>query len=73
MTRVIGTTARGIRGPVVKQGDNLIKIVADSVMNAVKETNYLGGVGDAAGGQVGEPTIPPASLLSPVAVIFPVL
>lgn len=39
MTRVIGTTARGIRGPVVKQGDNLIKIVADSVMNAVKETN----------------------------------
>ncbi|ERJ79726.1 hypothetical protein HMPREF1987_02201 [Peptostreptococcaceae bacterium oral taxon 113 str. W5053] len=39
MTRVIGTTARGVRGPVVKQGDNLIKIVADSVMNAVKETN----------------------------------
>ena len=39
MTRIIGTTARGVRGPVVKQGDNLIKIVADSVMNAVKETN----------------------------------
>lgn len=34
MSRYIGTTVRGIRTPIVKEGDNLIKIVVDSVLKA---------------------------------------
>lgn len=36
MVRAVGTTARGIRAPIVKEGDDLIKIVVDSVLNAAK-------------------------------------
>ena len=39
MTRVIGTVARGVRAPIVKKGDNLVDIVADSVIAASKEEN----------------------------------
>lgn len=37
--RTIGTTARGLRAPIIKEGDDLKKIVIDSVMAAVKEEN----------------------------------
>lgn len=36
MNRTIGTTVRGIRTPIVKEGDNLIDIVVDSVLEAAK-------------------------------------
>ena len=36
MKRFIGTTTRGIRLPIVKQGDNLVDIVFDSVKNAIE-------------------------------------
>lgn len=39
MSRTIGTTARGIRTPIVKEGDDLINIVVDSVLEAVKYEN----------------------------------
>ena len=32
--RLVGTVSRGIRCPIIRQGDNLAKIVADSVLNA---------------------------------------
>ncbi len=32
--RLVGTVSRGIRCPIIRQGDNLAKIVADSVINA---------------------------------------
>ncbi|MEG2893536.1 MAG: coenzyme F420-0:L-glutamate ligase [Clostridium sp.] len=35
MSRLIGTSARGLRAPIVKEGDNLAQIVVDSVMEAV--------------------------------------
>lgn len=40
MSRNIGTIARGIRTPIVKEGDDLINIVVDSVMEAAKNENF---------------------------------
>lgn len=40
MSRTIGTTARGIRTPIVKEGDDLISIVVDSVLEAAKSENF---------------------------------
>jgi len=34
--RRVGTVSRGIRCPIIRQGDNLAKIVADSVLEAAK-------------------------------------
>lgn len=39
MNRTIGTTVRGIRTPIVKEGDDLINIVVDSLLEAVKSEN----------------------------------
>lgn len=39
MTRYIGTTAMGIRAPIIKAGDNLIDIVCDSVLKACENGN----------------------------------
>lgn len=41
MSRTIGTTVRGIRTPVVKEGDDLINIVVDSVLEAIKSENII--------------------------------
>jgi F420-0:gamma-glutamyl ligase len=35
--RTVGTVARGIRAPLVKEGDNIIQIVVNSVLSAAKE------------------------------------
>lgn len=40
MTRLIGTTATGIRLPIVKQGDNLVKIVTDCFIESVNELEF---------------------------------
>lgn len=34
MERVVGTVVRGLRTPIIKQGDDLVDIVVDSVINA---------------------------------------
>lgn len=36
MERVVGTTARGLRAPIINEGDNLEEIVVDTVLNAAK-------------------------------------
>jgi F420-0:gamma-glutamyl ligase len=41
MSRTVGTTVRGIRTPIIKQGDDLINIVVDSVLNAVNAENIV--------------------------------
>ena len=41
MSRAVGTTARGLRAPIIKEGDNLVEIVVDSVMNAVNSDNVV--------------------------------
>ncbi|MBQ9781869.1 MAG: coenzyme F420-0:L-glutamate ligase, partial [Clostridia bacterium] len=38
--RLVGTVSRGIRCPIIRQGDNLAKIVADSVLNASKSEGF---------------------------------
>ena len=40
MSRHVGTTSRGIRLPIIKQGDDLAKIVVDSVLLASKEEPF---------------------------------
>lgn len=34
MSRVVGTCSRGLRAPIIREGDDLVKIVTDSVMQA---------------------------------------
>ena len=36
MNRVVGTCSRGLRAPIIREGDDLVKIVTDSVMQAVE-------------------------------------
>lgn len=38
--RMVGTTSRGIRTPIIKEGDNLANIVVDSVINASKNEEF---------------------------------
>lgn len=40
MERKIGTVSRGIRCPIIRQGDDLAKIVVDSVMDAAKAEGF---------------------------------
>lgn len=45
MVRTIGTAAYGLRAPIVKQGDDLAKIVVDTVLNSgleIKDRDVLG-------------------------------
>lgn len=39
-TRKVGTVSRGIRCPIIRQGDDLAKIVTDSVLDAAKSENF---------------------------------
>ena len=36
MSRMIGTVSRGVRAPIIKSGDDIVKIVTDSVLEAKK-------------------------------------
>lgn len=40
MQRLIGTVSRGIRGPIVKEGDNLRKILVDTFMNCLNNGEF---------------------------------
>ena len=40
MSRCVGTTSRGIRLPIIKQGDDLAKIVTESVLLAAREEPF---------------------------------
>ncbi len=39
MERLIGTVSRGVRAPIIRQGDNIVDIVADSVLAAAESEN----------------------------------
>ena len=41
MSRAIGTSVRGIRTPIVKEGDDLVNIVVDSVLGAIKSEGIV--------------------------------
>ena len=40
MERYTGTVSRGIRTPIIKQGDDLVALVTESVINAAKNENF---------------------------------
>ncbi|HZJ57315.1 MAG TPA: coenzyme F420-0:L-glutamate ligase [Clostridia bacterium] len=40
MVRTVGTTVRGIITPIIKEGDDLVRIVVDSVLRSMKSENY---------------------------------
>ena len=40
MERKVGTVSRGIRGPIIREGDDLAKIVVDSVLDAARSEGY---------------------------------
>ncbi|MBW4827709.1 MAG: coenzyme F420-0:L-glutamate ligase [Clostridiaceae bacterium] len=40
MVRTVGTTVRGIRAPIVKEGDDIVNIVVDSIIKSSKAENY---------------------------------
>jgi len=39
MARTVGTVARGIRTPIIREGEDIVKIVVDSVLTAAEEEN----------------------------------
>ena len=41
MERIVGTVVRGIRCPIIKEGDDIEQIVVDSVLNAVESENII--------------------------------
>ena len=46
MERLIGTVSRGIRAPIIREGDDLAAIVVDSVVNALESENIVIGEKD---------------------------
>ena len=40
MSRMIGTVSRGLRAPIIRQGDNIVDIVASTVLESAKDGNY---------------------------------
>lgn len=40
MERKVGTVSRGIRGPIIREGDDLVQIVVDSVLEAAQSEGY---------------------------------
>ena len=41
MERIVGTVVRGIRCPIIKEGDNIEQIVVDSVLNTIESENIV--------------------------------
>ena len=40
MSKTVGTISRGIRTPIIRSGDNLVEIIADSVLAAAEEEKF---------------------------------
>lgn len=40
MSKTVGTISRGIRTPIIRSGDNLVDIIADSVLAAAEEEKF---------------------------------
>lgn len=41
MSRMIGTVSRGVRTPIIRNGDNIVDVVTDSVLEAVKDGDIV--------------------------------
>ncbi len=40
MSRMIGTVSRGVRAPIIRQGDDIVEIVTNSVLEASKDDGF---------------------------------
>ena len=40
MSRMIGTVSRGVRAPIIRSGDDLVKIVTESILEAANDGGY---------------------------------
>ena len=40
MSRMVGTVSRGVRAPIIKNGDDIVEIVVDSVLSASKDGGF---------------------------------
>ncbi|MBE6587711.1 MAG: F420-0--gamma-glutamyl ligase [Ruminococcaceae bacterium] len=40
MSRMIGTVSRGVRAPIIRNGDDIVQIVVDSVLEASKDAGF---------------------------------
>ena len=40
MSRMVGTVSRGIRAPIIREGDDLQKIVTDCVLEASRQDGF---------------------------------
>ncbi len=40
MERLVGTVSRGVRAPIIRQGDDIVEIVVNSVLEAAKADNF---------------------------------
>ena len=40
MDRMVGTVSRGVRAPIIRQGDDLAQIVVDSVLTAAERERF---------------------------------
>ncbi len=40
MSRTVGTVSRGLRAPIIREGDDIVKIVTDSVLEASKDDGF---------------------------------
>ncbi len=40
MSRMVGTVSRGIRAPIIKQGDDIVEIVVNSLLEASKDAKF---------------------------------
>ncbi len=41
MSRMIGTVSRGVRAPIIRNGDDIAKIVTESVLEAAKDDGFV--------------------------------
>ena len=46
MSRTLGTVVRGVRAPIFREGDNVVQITADTVLNALKDNGITACDGD---------------------------
>ena len=40
MSRMVGTTSRGVRAPIIRANDDLVQIVTESVLEASRSEGY---------------------------------
>ena len=40
MSRMIGTISRGVRAPIIRQGDDIVEIVTNSILEAAKDDGF---------------------------------